>query len=139
MALNAATSRMGEPEEPHGVTVPMPHHPINYYMIFAILIVLTVVTVAIAFKRFESELINVCLALLVAFVKATLVARYFMHLKFEGKLIYLILIGPLVLCVIMIAALIPDIGYGRSVSFTDIIHHFEQVVGTGPGGPSHGD
>ena len=60
---------------------------------------LTVVTVLVAFYRFSNELVNVLLALTVASIKATCVALFFMHLKFEGKLIYLILIVPLVLCV----------------------------------------
>jgi hypothetical protein len=34
---------------------------------------------------------------------------FFMHLKFEGKLIYLIFIVPLTLCVLVIVALIPDV------------------------------
>jgi caa(3)-type oxidase subunit IV len=66
----------------------------------------------VARKRFDNEMVNVLLALLVAFVKATFVARFFMHLKFEGKLIYCILFIPLVLTVILIFALIPDVGRG---------------------------
>ena len=108
------------PEEPHGVSVPAPHHHVNYLMIFYTLIVLTVVTVAVALHRFESEMINVLLALLVASIKATFVARYFMHLKFEGKLIYFIFFVPLVLTVILICALIPDVGRG--------IHHIMHVT-----------
>ena len=103
-------SRMHEPEEPHGVSEPTPHHEIPYMKVFWALMVLTIITVAIGIKlRFENELINVLLALLVAAIKGTLVARFFMHLKYEGKLIYLILISPLVLCVILIVALLPDI------------------------------
>src|SRR5689334_12312864 len=100
------------PDEPHGTTAPIPHHQLNYCPIFVALVVLTVVTVAVAFKRFESELVNVLLALLIASVKASLVAMYFMHLKFEGKLIYFIAIVPLVLCVILVCALIPDVAHG---------------------------
>jgi cytochrome c oxidase subunit IV len=100
-------SRM--PEEPHGVSVPMPHHVVPYVAIFLALVVLTVVTVAIAFWHAPNELINVALAMLVAIVKGSLVALFFMHLKFEGKLIYLIVIVPLILCVLIIMALIPDI------------------------------
>ena len=103
------------PEEAHGVSVPHAEHKINYLMIFYTLVVLTVVTVAIAFKRFPNELVNVSLALLVASIKATFVARYFMHLKFEGKLIYVIFFVPLVLTVILVSALIPDVASG--------IHH----------------
>ncbi|MEA2709892.1 MAG: hypothetical protein QOF78_2493, partial [Phycisphaerales bacterium] len=44
-----AAGRMNEPEEPHGVTVPTPHHHVNYFLIFAALVVLTIVTVAVAF------------------------------------------------------------------------------------------
>jgi cytochrome c oxidase subunit 4 len=101
---------MHEPEEPHGVSVPMPHHDVPYLKVFAALIILTIITVGIGiYLRFPQEIINVLLALLVASIKGSLVAMYFMHLKFEGKLIYLIFISPLVLCVILVLALLPDI------------------------------
>lgn len=103
------------PEQAHGTSVPHAEHKINYLGIFYTLVVLTVVTVAIAFYRFSNELVNVSLALLVASIKATFVGRYFMHLKFEGKLILGIFLVPLVLTVILICALIPDVGRG--------IHH----------------
>jgi cytochrome c oxidase subunit 4 len=128
MATNVETSRMGgEPEEPHAIAEALPHHPVNYFLIFGALIVFTVVTVLVAYIHFKSELVNVLIALAIAFIKATLVARFFMHLKFEGKLIYLILFAPLALCVILVMALIPDVGYGRSVGFNDMIHWMEQV------------
>ena len=104
-----AAGRMNEPEEPHGTTVPTPHHHVNYYAIFVTLVALTIVTVAVAFHRFESELVNLLLALLIASIKAMCVALFFMHLKFEGKLIYLIFIVPLLLCVLLTVALIPDV------------------------------
>jgi cytochrome c oxidase subunit 4 len=103
--------RMDEPEEPHGHTEAMPHHHVPYFMIFLVLVALTIITVLVALKRFDNELINLLLAMLVASIKAICVAMYFMHLKFEGKLIYLIMIVPLILCVILIAALIPDIAF----------------------------
>ena len=108
----AAAGRMHEPEEAHGVTTPTPHHAINYLMIFYLLVALTIITVLVSMKRFENEMVNVLLALLVAFIKATFVARFFMHLKFEGKLIRCILFVPLVLTVLLICALIPDVGRG---------------------------
>ncbi len=98
----------GHPE-PHGQTVAMPHHRINYVGIFGLLVALTVVTVAVAFIHIESELVKVLLALLIASVKGAAVAVFFMHLKFEGKLIYLILFVPIFLCIVLVAALIPDI------------------------------
>jgi cytochrome c oxidase subunit IV len=109
---DAHTSTPREPEEPHGVTVPMPHHHVNYFAIFGILVVLTIVTVAAAFIKTESELVKILIALAIASVKATCVALFFMHLKFEGKLIYLIMIVPLILCLLLIFALIPDVMHG---------------------------
>jgi cytochrome c oxidase subunit IV len=135
MEANPAINRMGEPEEPHGHSEPMPHHAVNYYMIFLALIVLTVVTVLVAFYRFNNELVNVLIALTIASVKATFVARFFMHVKFEGKLIRLILLCPLVLCVILMMALIPDIARGRHVVLNDMIHWFEHGEAAASGSP----
>jgi cytochrome c oxidase subunit IV len=99
----------GEPEEAHGVTVPTPHHHVNYIAIFGTLVVLTAITVGVYFLHPSSEIVKVLLALLIASTKAILVAYFFMHLKFEGKLIYTIFIVPLILCVLLVVALIPDI------------------------------
>jgi cytochrome c oxidase subunit 4 len=110
--MNTANPTSREPEEPHGVTAAAPHHKINYFAIFAALVILTIVTVCVAFYRFENETVNLLLALLIASIKATLVAMFFMHLKFEGKLIYVIFCVPLVLCVLLIVALIPDVMHG---------------------------
>jgi cytochrome c oxidase subunit 4 len=98
-------------EEPHGHTEAMPHHPVPYYLIFGVLVVLTAITVAVAFLDIHSEIAKVLLALTIASIKASAVALFFMHLKFEGKLIYLILIVPLLLCILLVVALIPDIVY----------------------------
>ena len=83
--------------EAHGVSVPEPHHKVNYLAVFILLVVLTVVTVAVAFINIKSELSKILLALSIASVKAAAVVLYFMHVKFEGKLIYLILIVPIVI------------------------------------------
>jgi cytochrome c oxidase subunit 4 len=113
----ALENRMNEPEEPHGVTVPTPHHAVPYYVIFGTLVVLTVVTVSAYFIMMRlgvhNELVRVLIALLIASIKAILVAMFFMHLKFEGKLIYTIFIVPLILCVLLVCALIPDILKGQ--------------------------
>ena len=112
------------PEEPHGTTVPTPHHEVPYVLIFFALLVLTGVTVAIAFIPFPTELINVLLALTVAFIKGSLVALYFMHLKFEGKLIYMMVVVPLCLCVLIVCALIPDILMTAHDSHSASLHLF---------------
>jgi cytochrome c oxidase subunit 4 len=99
-------------EEPHGHAEALPHHKVPYFLIFGVLVVLTIVTVAVAFLDIKSEIIKVLLALTIASIKASAVALFFMHLKFEGKLIYLILIVPLLLCILLVCALIPDIVHG---------------------------
>ena len=72
-----------------------------YIMVFAALMVLTIVTVAIS--RFHLPVpLAVTVALIVAVIKGSLVACYFMHLVSEKKLIYAVL----ALTVVFFAALI---------------------------------
>ncbi len=122
-------TRMGGSDEPHGSSEVAPHHHVNYFLIFGILVVLTIVTVLVAFAGIKNELVKVLLALLIASVKATCVAVYFMHLKFEGKLIYLILIVPLSLCVLLVMALIPDIVLAGPHVNSASLHLFQDVIG----------
>jgi cytochrome c oxidase subunit 4 len=110
MDTTHGANRIGDGhEEPHGHTEVEPHHPVPYFKIFGLLVVLTAITVAVAFLDIQSEIAKVLLALTIASIKASAVALFFMHLKFEGKLIYLILIVPLLLCILLVCALIPDI------------------------------
>jgi cytochrome c oxidase subunit 4 len=125
MSMSTANPPAGRiPEEPHGVTVPMPHHHVNYLAIFAVLVVLTIVTVSVAFLDIHNELVKVLLALFIASVKGICVAMFFMHLKFEGKLIYLIFIVPLILCVLIVVALIPDVLLTKPDSSSSSMHLF---------------
>ena len=49
---------------------------------------------------------------LMAAIKASLVGLYYMHLKWEGKLIWIAILSPVVLSVVMVVGLLPDaIGY----------------------------
>jgi cytochrome c oxidase subunit 4 len=61
-----------------------------YITVFVALMVLTIITVAIARVHLPLP-IAVSLALLVATIKGSLVACYFMHLVSEKKLIYAVL------------------------------------------------
>ncbi len=59
--------------------------PVKIYLaIFAILIVLTGVTVWVAFA--ELGLMNIVVALTIAVFKATLVILYFMHVRYGSRL-----------------------------------------------------
>lgn len=84
-------------------------HP-NYIAVWAWLVLLLVVSVAAVMLPF-SQTITVSFIFIVATVKAALVAVYFMHLKFEEKLVRYIAIVPVVLFIIMTLTLIPDIVY----------------------------
>jgi cytochrome c oxidase subunit IV len=72
-----------------------------YITVFVALMVLTIVTVAIARLHLPVP-VAVSVALLVATIKGSLVACYFMHLISEKKLIYAVL----VLTVVFFAALL---------------------------------
>ena len=78
----------------------------TYITILCTLLGLTVFTVAIAQVDFGE--MNAVVALLVASVKALLVASFFMHLKFEGKLIIMFAIYPLVLLFLFVGSNVAD-------------------------------
>ena len=71
-----------------------------YYMVFGGLAVLTLLTVAVAWFEFPLPL-AVAIALLIASVKGTLVACYFMHLISERGMVFWIL----ALCALFFLAL----------------------------------
>jgi cytochrome c oxidase subunit 4 len=62
-----------------------------YLIVFVSLLVATVITVALYAVHFDSVAVTIGIALLVATVKAALVACYFMHLISEKRLIYIML------------------------------------------------
>ena len=49
-----------------------------------------------------------------AFFKAALVGYYFMHVKFEGKWVFAMIIPACILAVLLVVALIPDVARDRS-------------------------
>jgi cytochrome c oxidase subunit 4 len=110
VASGGGASRPPQSPEPRAISHAQPHHHVHYFLIFFALVALTILTVLVSKPDYHNELVNVSLALLIAFTKGGFVARYFMHLKFEGKLIYLILVVPLILTVILVTSLVPDAG-----------------------------
>ncbi|MDA0206543.1 MAG: cytochrome C oxidase subunit IV family protein [Acidobacteria bacterium] len=71
---------MSESHEAHHHIVPIP----IYVAIFATLLVLTGVTVWVAYLDFGA--MNIVIALAIAAFKASLVVLYFMHVKYASKL-----------------------------------------------------
>ena len=84
------------------------HAEPNYLAVFGWLFVLTVVEVGVIFLPIPKLLIAASLVILAA-VKASLVAIYFMHLKFERVVIWWIAVIPAILCVFLIFMLIPEL------------------------------
>lgn len=65
-------------------------HVRTYIMVFVALMVLTLVTVGVSYLHLSTGP-AIALALVIATVKGSLVAAYFMHLMSEKKLIYWVL------------------------------------------------
>jgi len=84
------------------------HAEPNYLAVFGWLFVLTVIEVGVIFLPIPKLLIAASLVILAA-VKASLVAIYFMHLKFERVVIWWIAVIPVILCVFLIFMLIPEL------------------------------
>ncbi len=88
------------------------HPPVPYFVIAGILFVMTVLTIAVSFINL-GKAGNVVLALAVASFKASLVMLFFMHLKYEKKILVMIALAPFLLAAILAFALFPDIVFGR--------------------------
>ena len=84
-------------------------HSRHYLMIWIWLLALVVVSVAAASVLPKAQALALIFA--VAIVKALLVARNYMHLKYERAIIYAILLVPLVFIIILFFALFPDFVY----------------------------
>jgi cytochrome c oxidase subunit IV len=83
---------MSEYHDPSNVVNPehSDHHivtPVTYGIVFATLLVFTGITVAAAFKNFG--IFNPILALGIACTKAVIVILFFMHVKYQSKLVKL--------------------------------------------------
>lgn len=79
----------------------------NYMAVFGALAVLTVVEVGVAFIGFaRSATILILVGL--AIWKATLVALYYMHLRFEPPRLVLMVLAPLPLALILVVAVLTD-------------------------------
>jgi len=94
--------------EPGGAHLEHPHP--NYMAVFYALIVLTILELAWA-SLIHPLVPRISGLIIMAVIKALLVAMYFMHLKFEGRMIYTILVASLCLAAVLVFALMPDMTY----------------------------
>ncbi len=73
---------------------PTEHHIVSYKNLFGIwlgLIVLTIMTVLISVMGTNLIAFSVVTALIIASAKVTVVANYFMHLKYDNKLLTILM------------------------------------------------
>ena len=82
------------------------HHP-NYVKIWAILVALLIVSVAGSFSSIRSVILVAAFG--VAFVKAFLVAKNFMHVTVEKRWVPYLLLVMVAFVVILFAGVAPDI------------------------------
>ncbi len=81
-------------------------HP-NYMAIFWLLAILTVAELIVIFLPF-GKFTNGVLLCALALGKATLVAAYFMHLKFEARTLGMVAVTPLAIATLLVFVLLPD-------------------------------
>jgi cytochrome c oxidase subunit 4 len=88
-------------DEPHVLPLSI------YFGVWSILVFLTVVTVVVS--RFDFGSANTLVALFVATVKGSLVALYFMHLRYDNKLYLLVLLASLMFVAIFFTPTLIDL------------------------------
>ena len=80
--------------------------PRLYLGVFALLMVLTAVTVRVAF--YDLGALNVFVALTIAVVKATVVVLYFMHVRYSSRLTQVIVAAGVLWLIIMLTFTLAD-------------------------------
>lgn len=110
-------------DDSHAADAHAEHHPhVNYMGIFIALCVCTALSAIFDFLPLNRRTIAV-LVLAVAVAKAQYVMRYFMHLKFEGKWKYVLLLPTAILACGIPLALAPDIGLHYYAQTTPQVRH----------------
>lgn len=87
------------------------HHivPVSVYVtIFLVLMVLTVITVIVAYINLGIWSVPVALA--IATLKASLVVLYFMHVKYSGHLVQVVIIAGMAWFILLIFGTLQDYG-----------------------------
>ena len=94
------------------------NHVKTYYMVFSALMVLTIITVAVSYLELATPM-AITVALIVAIIKGSLVALFFMHLAHERKIIYWALTLTLIFFIFLM--------------FVPLFTNSDKILGTIPG------
>ncbi len=95
-----------------------------YIKVLLALIGLTFATVLVSLVDFG--IFNTLVALLVAFIKASLVVLYFMHGKYEDRVTWAFVYYPIFLLMTLIGALFLDYGFRDHTHFANIPQSYDQ-------------
>lgn len=92
--------------------------PFNPWIIFFALLILTGLSWgADAFLGGRFSLLTVSVIVMaISTVKATLVIAFFMHYRYESKWKFVLTIPPMIVGVLIMLALVPDVGYRHTAS-----------------------
>ena len=113
------------------------HGGLSYFQVFLILLVVTVAEVGISYLDIAKSL-KVITFIVMSLYKAVMVAAYFMHLKFEKKLMWVVAAAPLFLGVLIAIGTYPDSEKGTEVFKKGVLRPLEaQPVESGGGGSHH--
>jgi cytochrome c oxidase subunit 4 len=85
------------------------HEKRRYLQVFVWLAVLTLLELCVIYMPLAKLAIGLMLVVL-ASTKAALVAAFYMHLANERRTLTLIAMTPAILCVLLVFALLPDLG-----------------------------
>src|SRR5262249_24873571 len=109
-------------------------HAKMYLKVWAVLLVLTLMEYGYAASGVSSFIMLVLGLMVLAMIKASLVGWNFMHLKFEGNWVYILLLHTYLLVFVFIEALYTDIGMQKSAfpDYSDEEEAFSAPLQPGP-------
>jgi len=95
-------------------------------MVFVALTILTALEIGVVFVPLSKVIVGIALILL-ALVKASLVALYFMHLKYEKLALGIVALSPLLICALLIVGLLPDLAGTKHQTKAETAVHLESA------------
>lgn len=114
------------------------HEPMHYVRIWAILLVLFAISVL--GPTLEIKWLTLITAFGVAFIKASLVVKYFMHLDVEKRIVHYLLVTSLVFMFMFFSGTAPDVMNHQGSNWVNLAaqHAVEKGLAAGDGHGGHG-
>ena len=109
--------------------------PVKYYIrTFIALLILTVITVAVS--RVDLGILNTPMALFIALIKMSLVASFFMALRWEKGINPILALGSVIAVIIFFLFTFSDVAFRGDIYEEEAIP-FIHSLGVGKKGPGH--